>query len=241
MARDRRRTGMADVDEVVRALRRYYGRADKVWNRDPFRTLIGTILSQRTRDENTARASLALFSRFPTAADLAAADTAEVEELIRPAGFYRVKARTIKEVARVLVDRSGGRVPDAMGELLSLPGVGRKTANCVLVYGFDRVAIPVDTHVHRISNRLGWVRTSTPEGTEEGLTRLLPRNYWLEINDLLVTHGQNICRPVGPRCDECPVKDICPKKISIARKGGRKGTGRRGKSKGRGSGGGRER
>jgi len=204
----------ADFSEVVRRLKALYGPSQKVWNRDPFTVLVGTILSQRTRDENTASASLSLFSRFDTPEKLAKAQVGTVQELIRPAGFYRVKARILKKVAQDLLDRFGGKVPDDIEDLLTLPGVGRKTANCVLVYGFGKGAIPVDTHVHRISNRLGWVRTRTPEETEVDLTSVLPKRYWLEINDLLVTHGQRICRPLGPRCPQCPVNDICPKIIS---------------------------
>jgi endonuclease-3 len=209
-----KRRPRADFAKVVRLLRGHYGLSKKVWNKDPFTVLIGTILSQRTRDEQTAEASRALFSRFDTPRKLARANVKEVERLIRPAGFYRVKARQIKKVARTLLERFDGNVPEDMEDLLSLPSVGRKTANCVLVYGFNRKAIPVDTHVHRISNRLGWVRTRTPEETEERLVDILPKRYWLEINDLLVTHGQNICKPIGPRCSECPINNICAKRIS---------------------------
>jgi endonuclease-3 len=216
----------ADFGEVVRRLRALYGPSEKVWNKDPFTVLVGTILSQRTRDENTAQASLALFSRYDTVERLAVAEVDEVQSLIQPAGFYRVKARIIKKVAQEILDRFHGKVPDDIDGLLSLPGVGPKTANCVLVYGFHKAAIPVDTHVHRISNRLGWVRTRTPEETEAELVKVLPRRYWLEINDLLVTHGQRLCRPIGPRCGECPVNNICLKLISSkergpVRKGGR--------------------
>lgn len=209
----------ADFGEVARRLRALYGPSQKVWERDPFTVLVGTILSQRTRDENTASASLALFSKYDTPEKLAKAQVGAVQELIRPAGFYRVKARILKKVSQDLLDRFEGKVPDELEELLTLPGVGRKTANCVLVYGFGKVAIPVDTHVHRISNRLGWVRTRTPEETELELIRILPKRYWLEINDLLVTHGQRICKPLGPRCPQCPVNDICPKIISSKDKG----------------------
>lgn len=219
MRRGRGKAKEADFASVVRSLKGHYGVAQKVWNKDPFRVLIGTILSQRTRDENTAQATLALFPRFGTPEELARADTREVERLIRPAGFYRVKARLIKKVSRILLERFDGVVPYDMEDLLSLPGVGRKTANCVLVYGFNKKAIPVDTHVHRISNRLGWVRTRTPDETEEELVKVLPKRYWLDINDLLVTHGQQICRPIGPRCPECPVNNICPKKISVKERG----------------------
>jgi len=209
----------ADTGEVVRRLKRLYGPAVKVWNKDPFTVLVGTILSQRTRDENTAQASMALFSKYPDARAVAWADVGTVERLIRPSGFYRVKARIITEVARQVIERFHGRVPDDIDGLLSLPGVGRKTANCVLVYGFHKPALPVDTHVHRISNRLGWVSTRTPEETELELVKVLPRRYWLDINELLVTHGQRLCRPLGPRCTECPVNNICPKLISSKERG----------------------
>lgn len=177
---------------------------------DPFHVLIGTILSQRTRDENTDLAAERLFSAYPTPESLARADVRKVERLIRPAGFYRVKARKVREVARMVHEDHGDEVPDDLERLLELPGVGRKTANCVLVYGFNKPAIPVDTHVHRLSNRLGLVETRTPEETEMELMRTVPRRYWLDLNSLLVHHGRTICRPIGPRCGECQLSDICP-------------------------------
>ena len=176
---------------------------------NPFQVLIGTILSQRTRDANTDRASAALFARFPTPEAIAAAPTGAIERLIRPVGFYRVKAQNIQECARALLLETGGAVPDDLDALLSLPGVGRKTANCVLVFGYGEPAIPVDTHVHRISNRLGLVRTRSPEETERRLERIVPREYWIPINPLLVQHGQNLCRPHAPRCGECPIREYC--------------------------------
>lgn len=175
----------------------------------PFRVLIRTILSQRTRDENTDHASARLFSKFKTPEDIAGADTEDIEELIVSAGFYHVKAARIKEVSQILLDEFDGKVPDTIEELLTLPGVGRKTANCVLVYGFKKPAICVDVHVHRISNRMGLVETKTPEQTEEKLKKLVPKKYWLEINDLLVQFGQTICRPVNPLHDICPVNECC--------------------------------
>lgn len=193
----------------LKALRRSYPPLQKTWNSDPFRVLIGTILSQRTKDERTAVATRQLFARFPDVRSLAAARPEEVEPLVRPAGFYRTKARRIIEVARLLLERSGGRVPATMGELLELPSVGRKTANCVLVYGFGVAAIPVDTHVHRIANRLGWVRTRTPEETEEALRTAIPERHWTEVNDLLVAFGQDTCRPVAPWCGSCTVYPGC--------------------------------
>jgi len=209
----------ADVGTVVRRLKKHYNMSQKVWNKEPFTVLIGTILSQRTRDEQTALASLALFTKYDTPTKLVKADVEDIERLIRPAGFYRIKARQIRKVARDLLDRFDGEVPDNIEDLLTLPSVGRKTANCVLVYGFNKKAIPVDTHVHRISNRLGWVTTKTPEETEERLVHVLPKRFWLDVNDLLVTHGQQICKPIGPRCPACPVNNICPKKISVQGKG----------------------
>ena len=174
-----------------------------------FAILIGTILSARTRDENTARVVRKLLDRYGTAEDLAAARVGDVEEVIRSIGFFRVKARRIVEVASIVCGRFGGRVPDDIDSLLELPGVGRKTANCVLVYAFGKPAIPVDIHVHRISNRLGLVETGTPEETERGLMDIIPREYWLEINDTFVRYGQNICKPVSPACGVCGIRGSC--------------------------------
>ena len=185
----------------------------------PFQVLIGTILSQRTRDANTAVASAQLFARFPDARRLAAARPSEIEPLIRRTGFYRVKARAIRRCAQELLDRFGGRVPDDLPTLLSLPGVGPKTANCVLVFGHAVPGLPVDTHVHRIANRLGAVRTRRPEETEAELRRRLPRRFWIPLNPLLVQHGQNLCRPRGPLCERCPILQECA--TGRARRAGR--------------------
>jgi endonuclease III len=176
---------------------------------NPFQVLIGTILSQRTRDEATDVASARLFARYPDAPSLARASPRSLEPLVRGVGFYRTKARAIRACAAELLDRFGGRVPNTYEELVSLPSVGPKTANCVLVFGYRIPAIPVDTHVHRISNRLGVVRTKTPEATEEALERVVPPEYWIPLNPLLVQHGQNICRPLRPRCPECPIAHLC--------------------------------
>jgi len=176
---------------------------------DPYRVLIRTILSQRTRDDNTDRASAQLFSKYHTINEIAEADPTLLEPLIRPAGFYHVKAQRIVEVSRKLLDKFKGQVPDDMKNLLELPGVGRKTANCVLVYGFQIPAIPVDVHVHRISNRLGLVNTKNPEETEAELEKIVPREYWIELNDLMVQFGQTICRPQSPRHEECPLQELC--------------------------------
>jgi endonuclease III len=176
---------------------------------DPFQVLIGTILSQRTRDEATDVASARLFARYPDPERLARASPRAIEPLIRATGFYRTKARTIRRCAAEILGRFGGEVPRSFDELTSLPGVGAKTANCVLVFGYGIPAIPVDTHVHRIANRLGVVRTRTPEETERALVATVPRAYWIPLNPLLVQHGQNVCRPLRPRCPECPIVDQC--------------------------------
>lgn len=193
----------------------YYGNGD--WRvpylrdhaEDPFQVLIGTILSQRTRDENTARASLALFRKYPDARSLSNAPIADLERLVRGTGYYRVKARAIRECAAQILTRFGGVVPRDLESLQTLPSVGPKTANCVLVFGYGIPGIPVDTHVHRLANRLGWVRTKTPEETEERLRVVVPERYWIPINPVLVQHGQNLCRPRGPRCAECPIEEEC--------------------------------
>ena len=176
---------------------------------NPFEVLISTILSQRTRDENTRRAYSALFRVYKDADDLAEGNLKVIERLIRPAGFYKVKARKIKEVATIISQRYGGEVPQSFEDLLHLPGVGRKTANCVLVYAFGKPAIPVDTHVHRISNRIGLVETKSPEQTELRLREIIDRRYWLDLNELFVRFGQEICKPIGPRCAVCDLKATC--------------------------------
>jgi endonuclease-3 len=176
---------------------------------DPLQILIGTILSARTRDENTTVAVRNLFAKYKTIKQLRNADTKEIEKLIKPAGFYRVKARRIKDVANMLLEEYAGKVPDNIDELLTLPGVGRKTANCVLVYAFNKPAVPVDTHVHRIANRLGLVETKTPEQTEIELTSKIDSKYWTKINDTFVMFGQTICRPIGPLCQSCALKRSC--------------------------------
>lgn len=176
---------------------------------DPYKVLIRTILSQRTRDENTDQATDNLFSKYPDIYAVVDAPIDDVKELIRPAGFYNVKAGRIKEVSQILIDQYGGVVPDTVEELVKLPGVGRKTANCVMVFAFELPAIPVDTHVHRISNRLGLVSTKSPEDTEVELCRIVPENLWIKLNDLMVQFGQNICKPISPQCDVCPCCDVC--------------------------------
>jgi endonuclease-3 len=181
---------------------------------NPFKILIGTILSARTRDENTTKVVRKFFERYTTPQEVACADIDEIKKIIHSIGFYNVKANRIKEVAKVLVERHGGRVPSNIDDLLQLPGVGRKTANCVLVYAFDKPAIPVDTHVHRISNRLGLVKTKTPEQTETELMKIVDRSLWTSVNDTFVMYGQNICVPIKPHCSMCNLKNSCSYSIS---------------------------
>lgn len=180
--------------------------------RDPFRILISTILSLRTKDEVTAEASKRLFQVADTPEKILNLKTNRIERLIYPVGFYKTKAKRLKQVCRILVEEYNGRVPDSLDELLRLPGVGRKTANLVITLGYGKPGICVDTHVHRISNRLGYVDTKTPEQTEMELRKKLPRKWWIKYNDLLVTWGQNICTPISPRCSICPVAKYCEKK-----------------------------
>lgn len=177
--------------------------------KNPFYILISTVLSLRTKDEVTAKASQRLFSIAKTPLEMMQLSVEEIEEAIYPVGFYHNKARTIKEVCKILVEKYNGNVPDNLDELLELKGVGRKTANLVITLGYNKPGICVDTHVHRISNRLGYVKTKTPEETEFSLRGKLPKEYWIEYNDLLVTLGQTICHPISPRCSKCPIAKYC--------------------------------
>ena len=185
--------------------------ADATARPDPFRVLVSTLISLRTRDEVTFAASDRLLSRAPTAADLAALPEQTIAELIYPAGFYRTKAGNLRRIAATLDNNRGGAVPDTLEELTALPGVGRKTANLVLGLGFGIPAICVDVHVHRIPNRLGWIATRTPEQSESALMEVLPREYWIPINQLLVGFGQKMCTPQSPWCSRCPLAGECPR------------------------------
>jgi endonuclease III len=176
---------------------------------DPFKILIGTILSARTRDEITTKVIKSLFSEFKSPDELSKADLKDLKKVIQKIGFYNVKAARIKEVSQILIEKYNGKVPSNLGDLLTLPGVGRKTANCVLVYGFKRPAIPVDIHVHRISNRIGIVNTKKPEETEMVLQKSVERKHWTRINETFVTYGQNICLPKNPKCNVCHLTNIC--------------------------------
>jgi endonuclease-3 len=194
------------------------GQVSREERNDPFKVLIATILSHRTRDEKTSQAVQDLFSVYQTPQELAQGNLNRIQELIRPVGFYRVKAARIREVSKILMERYSGKVPDNLENLLELPSVGRKTANCVLVYAFKKPAIPVDTHVHRISNRLGLVKTKTPEETEERLREIVKERYWLDLNDIFVRFGQTICKPIGPRHEVCRLRNYCAYYQSIIKR-----------------------
>lgn len=218
MARQRKERKRLDIDRFVAQLTEAYAGWQApiitfIANRGatPFEILVSTLLSLRTKDEVTSAAAARLFEKARTPEALLALGEKEVARLIYPVGFYPTKARRLMEISRMILDDHHGRVPDTMEALLSLPGVGRKTANLVLVEGFRQDAICVDTHVHRISNRIGYVRTKTPEQTEMALRDQLPRKHWIKYNELLVAFGQVVCRPVSPHCSKCPVAAMCPR------------------------------
>jgi len=178
-------------------------------DRDPFKVLISCILSLRTQDKATGEASARLFALGDTPDSILNLSAAKIEKAIYPVGFYRNKAKSILGICRMLIEDYGGKTPDEIDELLKLPGVGRKTANLVVTIGHGKPGICVDTHVHRITNRWGYVSTKTPEKTEFALREKLPRKHWIEINDLLVTFGQNLCKPISPICSECTIYEFC--------------------------------
>lgn len=180
--------------------------------RDPFRILVSTLLSLRTKDATTREAATRLLKEAPTPDRLLGLSEARIRRLIYPVGFYKTKAGVLREMCRVLVERHDGRVPDDLDTLLTLRGVGRKTANLVITLGFNKPGICVDTHVHRISNRLGYVDTRSPDETEFALREKLPRRYWIVYNDYLVAYGQNICRPISPFCSRCRLETFCEKR-----------------------------
>lgn len=178
-------------------------------SKDPFLVLISCILSLRTQDKTTAQASRRLFELATTPEGMLKLSIRQIEKVIYPVGFYRTKARNIRSICQALITQYHSKVPDEIDELLKLKGVGRKTANLVVTLGYHKPGICVDTHVHRISNRLGYIKTKTPEQTEVGLRKKLPRKYWMIWNDLLVTYGQNLCRPISPHCSQCRLTPYC--------------------------------
>jgi endonuclease-3 len=214
-----------EIHSVMTALREEY----KTWqtpavtvvaqcNGSPFKVLISCIISLRTKDDVTAQASARIFARAETPEEMQMLPVEEISRLIYPAGFYRTKAAQIAVLSQELVGQYHGIVPDSIDELLRFKGVGRKTANLVVTLGFGKPGICVDTHVHRICNRLGYISTKTPDDTEKVLRAVLPSEYWIEINDVLVAFGQNHCHPVSPRCSSCRVADICDRKgVTVSR------------------------
>ena len=178
-------------------------------NYTPFQKVVMTLLSSRTKDTTTIPLVKKLFAKYQTPEYFIKASVSELEKALYGIGFYRVKARNVQKLSKIIIERYGGNVPDTFEELTSLPGVGRKTANCVLAYTFNKPAIAVDTHVHRIANRLGWVKTKTPEETEAALQKIVPKMLWKEVNKLLVDHGQRICVPIIPKCHRCVVREYC--------------------------------
>jgi endonuclease-3 len=208
--------------EVIERLKEFYASDVPVVTRianerhDPFLVLIGCLLSLRTKDETTEKAMERLMERARTPRELLSIPTGEVEKIIYPVGFYKVKSRLIKEISRIVIEKYHNLVPDTIDELLTIKGVGRKTANIVITEGFGLPGIAVDTHVHRISNRLGAVRTKTPDETEMRLRQILPQEYWRAYNPLLVTHGRRTCNPLSPWCSKCPVRDLC-KRVGVTR------------------------
>ncbi|MGM5482737.1 MAG: endonuclease III domain-containing protein [Nanobdellota archaeon] len=180
-------------------------------DKTPFQILIATVLSARSRDEQIIKLIPGLFSKYPDAGSMAKADLKILESKIKSSGFYKTKAIHIREISRLIITRFYGIVPDNIDDLLTLPGVGRKTAGCVLVYAFKKPAIPVDTHVHRVANRLGWVDTNHPDKTEEKLMQIVPKKYWIILNEVMVVHGRKICQPGIPICSNCIINSYCNK------------------------------
>ena len=178
-------------------------------NRDAYKILISTMLSLRTKDSTTRDASMRLFEKAGNPKDMLKLSEEKIAKLIYPVGFYRVKAKNILEVSKTIIDDYNGKVPDEIDELLKLRGVGRKVANLVVTEAFDKYGICVDTHVHRISNRFGYVSTKKPEQTEFALRKKLPKKYWRVYNDTLVIYGQNLCKPINPLCNQCSVSKYC--------------------------------
>ena len=202
-------TGMTDTMNAVKPPRITALRDLHNAETGPFSILIGTILSARTKDETTTKAVKALFLKYKNPKDLANAKIKDVEKIIRSIGFFHVKSKRIIEVSKIIHKKYKDKVPEDLDTLVQLPGVGRKTANCVLVYAFEKPAIPVDIHVHRISNRLGLVDTKNPEETEQELMSQIDKKYWIDINDTFVMYGQNICKPISPMCNVCKIKKSC--------------------------------
>ena len=186
----------------------YHGR-DAIELGDPFQVLVATVISQRTREEQTTAVSARVFACYPDAAALAVADEPALLDLLDGSEYREEKAPRLIALSKILAEKYGGQVPDSIEALLALPGVGRKTANCVLIYAFNKAAICVDTHCHRITNRLGWVTTKTPDATEKALEKIMPQDLWAGSNRLFLQHGRALCLPITPICSRCPVREWC--------------------------------
>lgn len=204
-----------DVGKVVAILKKEMKKyrtpivTEVSWRKEPFLVLISCILSLRTKDRTTSEASARLFRLAKTPERMVKLTTKQIENAIYPVGFYITKAKRIKEICKVLIEKYNSRVPDEIDELLKLKGVGRKTANIVLAFAYNKPALPIDTHCHRIPNRLGWVKTKTPEQTETELRKIIPKRLWRDFNDIFVTFGQNICVPISPWCSRCLIAKYC--------------------------------
>ncbi len=208
-----------DVDSFMAILKEHYKKWDvpvitlmSMNKATPFEVLVSTILSLRTKDEVTAKASGKLFKVARTPREILDLDEETLKKLIYPVGFYPTKAKRLKQISRIIMDTYYEKVPDELDELLKLPGVGRKTANLVLIEGYQKEGMCVDTHVHRISNRIGYVKTKNPDQTEFALRKKLPKKHWVRYNEILVAFGQALCRPISPFCSKCPVSHLCPQK-----------------------------
>lgn len=205
------------IKKIMETLRSNYPSHEKTTlnrmrnNPNAFRILISCLLSLRTQDKNTEIVSKRLFIVADTPEKILALSDTELENLIFSSGHYKKKARTLKHISKVLIDEFDGKVPDTREELMSIKGIGPKTANIVLAFAFGKDALPIDTHCHRIPNRLGWISTRTPEQTEIKLSQLLPKQYWKDFNAIFVQFGQTICKPISPLCSQCPVEKYCPK------------------------------
>jgi endonuclease-3 len=207
---------MSNIDKIVQILKDAKQQRSEFVDlmdtfQDPYLVLISCILSLRTNDKTTYPATLRMLKLGKTPQEFANADLTELENAIYPVGFYKNKAKQIIELSQVIVEKYGGKTPDSIDELVKFNGVGRKTANLVIARGFNEPAICVDVHVHRIFNRIGYVKTKTPDETEMTLREKLPKKYWIDINTLMVTHGQNVCKPIKPMCESCPIENFCKK------------------------------
>lgn len=211
-----------NIDKIMSILAKHYhsterttlNRMRKEEKPDPYKVLISCLLSLRTKDENTEKVVAKLFPIASTPDQILALPTEQLEKLIFSSGHYKKKARTLKEVSKIIIEKYNYQIPHTREELLSIKGIGPKTANIVLNFAYNKLVIPVDVNVHRVSNRLGFVSAKTPEKTELELNKILPKKYWREINGIFILHGKRMCVPISPHCSICPVKDLCPK-ISV--------------------------